>query len=104
MQEEVKYHGVPVFMDGREWIVPALGVKQFKEHHKALTADMGELTAENFINKLDQTLPIIAAALRRNYPDITIDKLEEMVDMATFPILLKAIAAASGMRVAAPGE
>lgn len=104
MEQGVKYKGVAVFMDGKEWIVPSLSVRQFRDNFEKLTKDMGELSAGNFAEKLTELMPIIKMALNRNYPELSEDQILDMLDLSTFPTVIQAIAAASGMRKAEPGE
>lgn len=102
--EPVKFAGVAVFMNGKNWIVPSLSVRQFKDNVKFLTKDFGEVSAENFGEKVDELIPVILLALKRNYPDITADDLLDMLDLSTLPLVVQAVAAASGMKKVAPGE
>ena len=97
-----KYEGVPVYMDGREWIVPALSLRQFKQHYKMLLDT--DLTPDNFPEKFPERFLIVLEAFQRNYPDLTEEKLLDMIDLRTFLTVMQAIAAASGMRPARPGE
>jgi hypothetical protein len=98
-----KYAGVPVYMDGREWIIPALSLRQFREHYETLrkTDDLAE---ENWKEILQTRLPIVLLAIQRNYPDMTEEQLLDMIDLNTFLTVVKAIASASGLRPAQPGE
>lgn len=32
-----KYEGASVYMDGKEWIVPALSLRQFRDYHQTLS-------------------------------------------------------------------
>lgn len=120
--KELKYSGVPVFMDGRQFIIPSLSVRQFKESMALLMADAGvvqedlvvaiasgnhgkvaELRGkiEDHMNKL---VPIIGMAIRRNYPEVTDENLFDMLDIETFREALKAVQGGSGMKRVTPGE
>lgn len=104
MPEQVKYRGVPVFFDGREWIVPPLSVRQFRDNLALLTQPIGEVTPENAVERMDKFVPIIGMALRRNYPDVTDGWLLDALDLRTFVEATLAMQTASGMKAAQPGE
>jgi hypothetical protein len=101
-QEKPKYEGVPVYLDGREYIVPSLSVRQFREHYAKLTAP--QAAGETVAQFLEDRIPIICAALRRNYPGVTEDQLLDIIDLGSFDVITKAIQAASGMKRVKPGE
>jgi len=101
---EVKYRGIAVFFDGREWIVPPLSVRQFRDNIKLLTEPVGEVNPDNAVERMSRFVPVIGMALRRNYPDVTDDHLLDALDISTFGEVMRAVQAASGMKVARPGE
>jgi hypothetical protein len=100
--EKPKYEGQPVFMNGQEWIVPPLSLKDFRKHFKTLTDT--DITAENVLDKLCEKVPVLLAALQRNYPDLTAEQLEEMLDVVTFNKCVSAVTTGSGLRPVKPGE
>ena len=97
-----KYEGVPVWMDGREWIIPPLSLGQFRKHHGTLTNL--DATPQNWEELIATRTPIILGAIQRNYPDVTEEQLLEMIDLRTYREILEAIMHSSGMRAAQPGE
>jgi len=99
-----KYRGVPVFFDGREFIVPPLSVRQFRDNLALLTEPIGELTAENAVQRMNKFVPVIGMALRRNYPELSDEHLFDALDLSTFVEALVAVQKASGMKAGAPGE
>jgi|SRR5579862_399426 len=105
------YDGLPVFMAGKAWIIPGLSVRQFKKFFpvmaKATSIPEGasiEETGRILNESLDERLPVILAAMQRNYPDLTQDQLEDMIDANNVPAIMRAISSGSGMRPAKPGE
>jgi hypothetical protein len=44
------------------------------------------------------------ASLSRNYPDITLERVQEIVDVGNMTAAIKAVLSVSGYREAAPGE
>ena len=53
---------------------------------------------------MDAIVEIIHAATSRNYPDVTIDELEGMVDQKSAPLILASIMEQSGVEQGQPGE
>ena len=97
---EANYRGVPVFMAGRTYIVPALSLRQFEENTEALTSPIEGKALDVF----KRSVPIIGLALRRNYPEITDDDLFDMLDLESFSTVMRAVQNASGMKPVTPGE
>jgi hypothetical protein len=102
--EPPKYRGVAIWMDGKEWIVPALSVRQFRDNYAKLTTPVGEVSNENVQEQFDRFVPIIGLALRRNYPELSDEKLFDMLDLSTFKEAIYAVQAASGLRAKEAGE
>jgi hypothetical protein len=102
----LKHYGTAIFMDGREWIVPALGVRQAREHLGQLIKFAASIdnTPEGFNKMVDEVVPILHMAFQRNYPEMTQDQLLDILDMRTFFDVMKAVMAQSGVTQAAPGE
>jgi hypothetical protein len=106
LDQDLKYRGVPIYFDGKEWMVPSLSVRQFRDNVQLLSQPVGELTPENMAAKMEKFVPVIGMALRRNYPDITDDHLLDALDLSTFADAIRAVQAASGMKKggSSPGE
>lgn len=104
MAEETKYRGVPVFLGGREYLVPSLSVRQYREHAELLAKPIHAASDAEMIEVLDKYVPLIGAAMRRNYPELRDEDLLDMVDLGNFRELVTAISGASGLRVVNPGE
>lgn len=120
-QSQLKYRGVPVFIAGRELIVPSLSVRQFNEH-MALLMDPGvsqdELLAaisagdqdkitelrHKIEERMNRLVPVVGLAIRRNYPEITDEELFDILDLDSFAEVLRAVQSASGMKRVKPGE
>jgi len=88
------HEGEKVHFAGRDWIVPALSLGQLKKlmpHFQILQSDQFS------IEKIDSSLLLIHAALSRNYSDLTLEEVENQVDLAIMPTLMEAILRASGL-------
>ena len=72
--------GVVVAMGGRDWLVPPLTLgelRQLMPKVRQLTeigASMGEA-------QIAVLVEIVTAALRRNYPDVTLEQVENLLDL-----------------------
>jgi hypothetical protein len=97
--------GVTIAMGGRDWLVPPLTLGQLRR----LAPDLGRITAGG-LTMLDPeavgaVVKVVTAALSRNYPDMTEQRVaEELLDLGNANEVLAAVLASSGLRRAAPGE
>jgi alkylhydroperoxidase/carboxymuconolactone decarboxylase family protein YurZ len=95
--------GVRINLGGRDFVVPPLTLgalralqPQFKE-----LANIGPLPSGE---QIDAAAEVIHRALRRNYPDVTLDEILELVDVRAFPDVLAAICGASGLTQREAGD
>jgi hypothetical protein len=96
-QEPVKFEGEKITLGGVEYVVPSLTVKQAKTLWPTIKELDRGVTVDNLPAKYDDMLTVIHAALSRNYPQLKIEELEEMVDMGNIRLLMKAATAQSGL-------
>jgi hypothetical protein len=97
--------GAAVAMGGQDWIVPPLTLGQLRRlmpKVKQLT-EIGASMGEAQINVL---IDIVTAALQRNYPETTPDKVENLLDLGNAGAVLNAVLTGSGLKPggAAMGE
>lgn len=91
--------GKTVKMGGKDWTVPPLNFKALKQFGPVLkTKTPQQLVEEGLV------LDIIHAAMLRNYPDLTRDELEDMLDMGNVMEVTMTVMGASGMVAVQPGE
>jgi hypothetical protein len=106
--EQVKHPGTSVVMDGREYIVPALCVKDFRAHLKTLLTrpvlDASNPDPEVVGKAMGDTIPVLYLAFKRNYPDVTEEQFADMLDLRSYSEVTSAVMAESGVKPAAPGE
>ena len=99
-------------MGGKNWIVPALNFKQIREFLPKLKAiaavpDIGGIPSEK---NMTVSSGLILAALKRNYPTLTENDVEEMLDLNNVGSLTLAVMGQSGLVVSGddmgeqPGE
>jgi hypothetical protein len=104
LADEPKFRGIPVYFNGREYIVPPLSVRQFRDNLDILTEPAGEVTSANLVERMSKFVPVIGMALRRNYPDMKDEDLLDLLDLNTFVDAMLAVQRASGMKEVKPGE
>jgi hypothetical protein len=96
--------GIEISMGGKDWTVPPLTLGQLRRLTPKLrlmsTIEERGLTDEH----IDTTSEIVATALKRNYPEVTVGEVLELLDMGNFQTVLQAVLAGSGLKRAAPGE
>jgi hypothetical protein len=111
MADRTPYDGQTIYMGGQDWVIPGLSVRQFRTHFLALAknpkipegASLEE--TERLLNEsLDEKLPIVLAAMQRNYPDLTEERLLDMLDVVNMPRIVGYISSGSALRPAKPGE
>lgn len=89
--------GVIVAMGGRDWTVPPLTLGQLRRlmpKVRQLT-DIGAQMDEAQIGVL---IEIVASALQRNYPDMTAETVENLLDLGNAGAVLHAVLTGSGLR------
>lgn len=86
-----KFDGTKVTIGGEEYIVPPLSFKQLKALKEDIVA-MKDRTADNN----ERMIRVIHAALSRNYPELTIDQVEEMIDLGNIMEITQAVMGGSG--------
>lgn len=97
--------GVKLSLGGRDFIVPALTLKSLRKLTesgtlKKLNVTGGELSLEN----MDAVATVVHAAISRNYSDVTVDDLLELLDLENMQRVLPAVMAASGLKRDTLGE
>jgi hypothetical protein len=92
--------GITIAMGGADWVVPPLTLGQLRRLMPKLQelGDPGQPMAGPQIAVL---VEIVAAALQRNYPDATAERVEELLDLGNAAPVLAAVLTGSGLK---PGE
>lgn len=94
--------GVTIRMGGRDWIVPPLTLGQMKRllpRLRSLRDGLVDADADD----IDTVVDLVAAALQRNYPEMTPARVEDLVDMGNSRNVMNAILTGSGLRSAGEG-
>lgn len=93
--------GVPVVLGGYEYIVPALSlfhVRQFAPRLKQL-----DMSGQIDVSSIDLIAEVAHAAIKRNYPEITLEELLGGIDMANMMVVYQTIMGVSGYQAKADG-
>jgi len=92
--------GVTIMMGGREWTVPPLTLGQLRRLMPKVRqlSDIGAQMGEVQIGVL---VEIVATALQRNYPDITAESVESLLDLGNAGSVLNAVLTGSGLKLRA---
>src|SRR6266566_5590059 len=89
--------GVSIPMAGQDWLIPPLTLGQLrrllpKVHQLTeIGASMGEA-------QIGILVEIVAAALQRNYPEMTTDVVENLLDLGNASAVLNAVLTGSGLK------
>lgn len=89
--------GIAVLMGGREWTIPPLTLGQLR-HLMPKIRQLSEIGPQMAEPQIDVLVEIVAAALQRNYPDISIQMVENLLDLSNAAPVLHAVLTGSGLR------
>jgi hypothetical protein len=89
---EPRFDGTKIMLGGEEFIVPPINFKQLKALKEDIVA-MKDTSADNN----ERMIRVIHAALSRNY-ELTIDQVEEMIDLGNIMAVTQAVMGGSGFQ------
>jgi len=90
-----QFEGINLKLGNKDYVIPPLNLKavrKFQNEIMTMTSIKGAITDE----QMNSVVKVIHAAISRNYPDITTDELEEIIDLKNMQEVIPAILAASG--------
>lgn len=93
--------GTKIQLGEREYLLAPMNIKTMKAHQNLIV----QMTTPGFnvIDQLDAFTTLVQAAIQRTAPSITLEEVEENVDMGNIPALMEALFRSSGF-VAPSGE
>lgn len=96
MSNLVPIEGVKVNIGDSTYIVPPLSFKALRllKGKLRLLTDIGNIPEDE---QLDAVLDVVLMALNRNYPMMTREDLEDIIDLANLRVLITAIMGVSGL-------
>jgi len=96
--------GYKMVLGDKEYTIPALSLKQVR----TMKDELANLRAAHGgdPDALNNGLMVVLAAMQRNYPDMTLDLLEDVIDLDNYKSVVLAVMGQSGMieRKPAQGE
>ena len=95
--------GKKLNLGGTEFVVPPFPMRILRTHPEWLKS-VRELSDIPTPEQSEAILGIIHAALARNYPDLTPEGVEDLLDVASMMAALQAVMDVSGMVPVAPGS
>jgi hypothetical protein len=90
--------GVAVAMGGQDWIVPPLTLGQLRRLMPKVR-QLTEIGASMGEAQIAVLVDIVTAALQRNYPEMTPDKVENLLDLGNASAVLNAVLTGSGLKL-----
>lgn len=93
---DTKYDGIPVKLGDKEFIVPSLSVNAARKYWPNILDLNNGLTIDQFPSRLEFILNIVHAAISRNYPEMTVEELGELIDTKNAGEILMAVVEATG--------
>ena len=93
--------GIKVKLAGRDFTVPSLnmkGIRLLGPKLVALTENLQNGAKVMDPGTIGDMLEIIHAAMVRNYPELTMDELEDMVDLSNLEPLFSAVCGQSNLK------
>lgn len=98
MENKGKLEGVLINLGGQALIVPPLNFKALKAlQSKFSTLNSLKVGSVPTADQMDVSMEIIHAAIVRNYPDVTLEQVQDWVDLININEILPAIMGASGL-------
>ena len=84
-QEKPKYNGTAFWFDGREYVIPPLSLRQVRELSDRLKDLSAAVDPGRGLDLLESRyIPIIHAAMTRNYPDLSVDQVAGFIGLDTY--------------------
>lgn len=84
-------------MGGKEWVAPPLTLGQLRRLMPKVR-QLSEIGAQMGEAQIAVLVEIVAAALQRNYPDLTEAGVENLLDLGNAGMVLNAVLTGSGLR------
>lgn len=88
--------GAKINMGGQEWVVPALSFGQLKRLMPKINT-LSAVGADMDAGQMDAITEVVQAAMSRNYPEMTVERVADMLDMANAGQVVRAVMGQSGL-------
>ena len=97
MEQQGLYEGERINICGKQYIVPALSLGQLEQHTEVIARLSNKKNQQFSPQMMQDVVTIIHSAMSRNYPDITVDELKNMIDARNLAKFIAAVMYASGL-------
>ena len=89
--------GVEVAMGDQTWLIPPLTLGQLRRLMPKVR-QLTEVDATMGEPQIGVLVEIVATALQRNYPDVTFEQVENLLDLGNAGAVLNAVLTGSGLK------
>jgi hypothetical protein len=89
--------GVTVTMGGQDWVVPPLTLGQLRRLMPKVR-QLTEIGASMGEAQISVLVDIVTAALQRNYPEMTAEEVENLLDLGNASAVLNGVLTGSGLK------
>ena len=97
MSDDVRFDGTAIKIGDRTFVVPPLNLARIKRLRPDIEAlSSMKLDAMMTDEQIESVVRILHSALSRNYPEITIDEVEDIIDLGNLIPVVQAMMRVSG--------
>ena len=89
----MRFKGVTLDLGGTEYVMPPLSLGAIEQYEEELKT----FTGATDIKSLKMVTKLAHSALKRNYPEMTLEEVSELVDFGNFLDVMDAIFGGSGL-------
>jgi len=93
MAQQAIYPGIEKELGGKAYVIPPLSLGQVRRLQNQLEKWTGAVDDKS----VAVCIETVHAALSRNYPDVTVEQVEEWLDLGNMVELMQAVMYVSGM-------
>jgi hypothetical protein len=91
-----RFDGTSIKLGDKDFIIPPLSLGQIKKFYPIIQ-EMEK--GADILGKFNSVITIIHAALSRNYPDLKIEEVEDLIDLGNFKGTIDAVMSVSGFKL-----
>lgn len=95
--------GNKLIISGREFVIPPLTLRSLKRLQPQL-ASLRVMSDMPTPEQIDAMSEVVLAAINRNYPEVTLEDLLDLIDLGNMSAVFQSVLSVSGFVKAAPGE
>ncbi len=97
--------GTVINLSGKAYLLPPLNFRSFKLHKEFLGAAIsGIFDKSSTMDSMEKLAEVVHSALVRNYPDLSLETVEDGLDFGNVQGVFQALMTTSGLVDKVPGE